>query len=662
MVSTFHGLEVAKRGLFTQQSALYTTGHNISNANTEGYTRQRVNMEQTSPFPPASRNRPEMAGQIGSGVQAGSVERVRDAFLDDQFRAEAKKTGYYDALENGLGKMEEIMNEPTDQGLAKTMDRFWQSLQDLAVNPEDAGARSVVMERGKAVAETFNYLSESVQTLQQDAKQEAEVTVQNANSMLNQINQLNQQIGNIEPHGQLPNDLYDKRDRLLDDLSKIVSIDVSYDKSASSSKEMADGIATVRLADEQGRALEDAPALVNGPEETVNQLSINYQESDDRVVFDSLQLGQAPEGEDGEGEEAYALSMNDFPAPGKLKGLADLAGMVTETPRDPAYTVTGAVPVDNDTQAATLSSISNGEEELGMTITGTYIDGEGNPQDIDVPLDGLNGDSTLSEIAAQINGNEGIQAEVLDQDGERRLAISTTSQGEGSTFTVAGNGAELLGIAGEHQGTNEQEGSYVSMLNDLDTLASSFANQFNSAHKDGTSLEDMGEDANGSLGFFDYGSSFPVGAPPEEGDPETRIYRGMASDMGVIDSITEDVANIAASLSDNAGDGENARELADIQTQVDDALGEGANINSFYEGMIGGMAVETQEARRMSENSETLRNSVENQRNSVSQVSLDEEMTNMIKFQHAYNASSRNITAIDEILDRVINQMGRVGR
>ncbi|SIS42975.1 flagellar hook-associated protein FlgK [Salimicrobium flavidum] len=656
MVSTFHGLEVAKRGLFTQQSALYTTGHNISNANTEGYTRQRVNMEQTAAFPPASRNRPEMAGQIGSGVQAGSVERVREAFLDDQFRSEATKAGYYDALENGLGKMEEIMNEPTDQGLAKTMDRFWQSLQDLAVNPEDSGARSVVKERGKAVAETFNYLSESVQTLQKDAQQEANVTVQDANSMLNQINQLNQQIGNIEPHGQLPNDLYDERDRLLDNLSEIVSIDVSYKQSASSSKEIADGIATVRLADEQGNSIDGVPALVDGEQESVNELSINYQDSGNRIAFDNLQLNQISE--DGEVVgEAHTIDFNGFPTPGKLKGLADLAGTVTDTPSDSAYAVSEALP-------ATGADLDG----LNMTLSGTFENDEGETETGDSLVFTLGADSTLADIKDKINGTEGMEAEILNQDGQQRLVVRSESTGRDAKLNVDGDGADFLGIKGVHEGTNEQEGSYASMLDDLDQLASSFANQFNAVHKSGTSLDDMDEIENGDtpqdIGFFSYDSSYPVGEAPKNGNPEDRVYRGMASEIGVIDSIQEDVANIAASAtaSQSAGDGENARELAGIQGRVDDLLGEGSTVNSFYEGMIGGMAVETQEARRMSENTQTLQNSVENQRNSVSQVSLDEEMTNMIKFQHAYNASSRNITSIDEMLDRVINQMGRVGR
>ncbi|MFZ0474625.1 MAG: flagellar hook-associated protein FlgK, partial [Halobacillus sp.] len=219
MVSTFHGLEVAKRGLFTQQSALYTTGHNISNANTEGYTRQRVNFEQTGPYPAASRNRAEIPGQMGTGVQAQSIERVRTQFLDDQYRGENNRSGYYSIMASSMERMEEVMNEPSENGLAKTMDRFWQSLQDLSVNPEDSGARSVVRQRGKAVAETFNYLSNTIHTMQLDVKNEVSVTTKEINSLASQINNVNKQIAELEPHGYVANDLYDERDRLIDQLS-----------------------------------------------------------------------------------------------------------------------------------------------------------------------------------------------------------------------------------------------------------------------------------------------------------------------------------------------------------------------------------------------------------------------------------------------------------
>ena len=91
MRSTFHGLETVKRGMFTQQGALYTTGHNIANANTPGFSRQRVNFVQTSAYPAPSFNMPQIPGQLGTGVTAGSIQRIRDNFLDIQFRQDNNK-------------------------------------------------------------------------------------------------------------------------------------------------------------------------------------------------------------------------------------------------------------------------------------------------------------------------------------------------------------------------------------------------------------------------------------------------------------------------------------------------------------------------------------------------------------------------------------------
>jgi flagellar hook-associated protein 1 FlgK len=110
------------------------------------------------------------------------------------------------------------------------------------------------------------------------------------------------------------------------------------------------------------------------------------------------------------------------------------------------------------------------------------------------------------------------------------------------------------------------------------------------------------------------------------------------------------------------GDGSNALALADVKNRVMSLGGNTTTIQNFYEGIIGQMAVNAQEAERLANNSEVLRQSVDERRMSVSSVSIDEEMTNMIKFQHAYNASARMITVIDQMLDKIINNMGIVGR
>uniref|UniRef100_UPI0028A81280 flagellar hook-associated protein FlgK n=1 Tax=Sporosarcina ureae TaxID=1571 RepID=UPI0028A81280 len=219
MRSTFMGLETSKRGLYTQQSALYTTGHNVGNANTPGYSRQRVNMQATSGFPGVGLNAGTTPGFLGTGVEAGSIQRIRDTFVDHQFRSESTKLGYWESRTNAVAQMEDAIGEPSEYGLQQSMSDFWQSLQTLAANPENGGARAVVVERGVAVADSFNYIHKSVSEIKGNLGDQIDFSTNDINSLLSQIGELNKQIATVEPNGYLPNDLYDARDGLLDQLS-----------------------------------------------------------------------------------------------------------------------------------------------------------------------------------------------------------------------------------------------------------------------------------------------------------------------------------------------------------------------------------------------------------------------------------------------------------
>src|SRR5699024_4024258 len=276
-MSTFQGLEVARKALFAQQSALYTTGHNISNVNTEGYSRQRVNFETTSPFPVPSRVQPQIAGQIGTGVDIGVVDRIRDKFLDMQYRSENSRVGYWEIRQDALSSMEDLLNEPSENGLSKTMDRFWQSLQDLADHPENTGARSVVAQRGLAMAETLNHYSKSLQTIKSDLKEQIDQSASDINSLLSDINAINKQIAKIEPHGMLSNDLYDERDRLIDQLSQHMNIKVHSTKSSESAPDIADGLISIELVDDTGKSIDGGVFLVDATdrdlENAVNELT-----------------------------------------------------------------------------------------------------------------------------------------------------------------------------------------------------------------------------------------------------------------------------------------------------------------------------------------------------------------------------------------------------
>ncbi|THE12342.1 flagellar hook-associated protein FlgK [Bacillus timonensis] len=520
MVSTFHGLETARRGMVTQQSALYTTGHNIANASTPGYTRQRVNFTQTNPYPSPGLNTAKIPGQVGTGVEAGTIQRVRESFLDVQFRGEQTKTSYWDTRANALGKMEEIMNEPSETGLANTLNQFWQSLQDLAANPEDQGARSVVRQRGEMVANTFTYLSNSLTAIKDDFGKQISVTVKSVNSLSDQISRINKQISEIEPVGYLPNDLYDERDRLIDELSKYVEIKVHPPRSSGGdSLPVAEGILDISIVGDNGTETK----LIDGS--TFKKLSVD-------PATDS----------DGDG-------VNDQPT---------------------------------------------------SAVTGFQLDGQ------DIPF---------------------------IRSGEMKAIVET--------YGYVENGAE--------------KGIYPKMLDDLDKMAYSFATQFNAVHSQGFTLKTSTEASVQGGDFFEPFTGTGANA-----------YKGAAATIKVSSNI-DNLSYIAVStIQGESGNGYNATNLANVKNANFGTLTgfpiTAGSVQSYYESLIGSMGVDSQEAIRMSENSAVLKDSVENRRQSVSAVSLDEEMTNMIKFQHAYNGSARMITVLDEMLERIINGLGTGGR
>jgi len=517
-MSTFQGLEMAKKALSAQQGALYTTGHNISNVNTPGYSRQRVNFETTTPFPVPSRVQPQIAGQMGTGVEIGTVQRIRDQFLDMQFRAENSRLGYWESKQEALSRMEDLLNEPSENGLSKTMDRFWQSLQDLADHPENTGARSVVAQRGLALAETFNHLSKSLQSIEADLKEQIDVSVEDINSLLRQINNVNEQIQKIEPHGMLANDLYDERDRLIDQLSEHMNIKVDYTPSSESALDIAEGLVSIEILDSRGNSIgenEDKVFLLDAtnPELFSDEvLEVNYNEDTD--LLSNIAIG------------GITVDLDKIEFTGSFSALIDSFG---------------------------------------------YMDGDA------------------------------------------------------------------------------EKGDYPEILAELDNMAQALADAFNEVHKDGAGLD---TDADGNpikseIDFFVH----------KEGSD------GITAETITInpDILKEPSLIAAGELEKGSRNGDNALKLADVFDEALEDLDD-TSIRKFYTGLIGELGVKGQEAQKMKENTEILQAQVDHSRMSVSAVSLDEEISNLIKFQHAYNAAARNMTAIDELIDRIINQMGLVGR
>jgi flagellar hook-associated protein 1 FlgK len=517
MRSTFHGLETAKRSLFTQQAALHTTGHNIANASTEGYTRQRVNMTAARPIEYPAWTRSTAPGQLGTGVEVTTIQRLREAFLDIQFRGENVKLGYYEATSDTLQKIERIFNEPSDNGLQTVMDQFWQAWQDLSKEPESQAAREVVIRRGAAVAETFNYLYSSLRELQQDLDNVVSVKVSEINSYARQISELNLQITKAVGLGYQPNDLMDKRDLLLDKLSSLVNV---------RTEEQANGSVNVFIGNNQ--------ALVTG-------------------------------------------------------------GTVVQ------------VTAEADANNGGMLAVKIGGADLQLESGSLY--------------------GTLVSRGIVVNG--------------------------------------------------QPQGIIVEVLQKVNQLAVEFAKEVNALHETGLNLDDVN---NGKF----FGAADPALQPDalkffvdrstyehtQNNTPPTYSNPTSAMEMMINPLLLQSTNKVAAALPSDShpdgssypGDASNAARIAELKYKSLTIGGMTGTYDDFYRNTLAKLGVDSQEAARMKSNLELLSGSIEENRQAVSGVSLDEEMTNMIMFQHAYNAAARMMTTLDQILDKVINGMGVVGR
>ncbi len=517
MRSTFHGLETARRSLFTQQAALSTTGHNIANANTEGYTRQIVNMQASRPIEAVGLQRSNAPGQLGTGVEFSSIKRIREGFLDSQFRNENKALGSWTVQNDTLEKLEAIVNEPSDSGFRTVLDNFWKSWSDLSKDPDNVTNRKIVRENAIALADTFNLTSKQLSDLSSDLTENIDVKVAQINSNLTSIANLNQQILRIEGLGNDANDLRDQRDLLTDEISKIINIEVM-----------------------------DTP-------------------------------------------QGYNINM----------GTVALVAGNTVTP----------ATADSMQTAFSSGDLNSGE------IYGLIVSRDLHVADYQSQLD------TLADTIA---------------NGEVTLTIP-----EGS---VLPEGTVLNGVA--YTGTNR------TLTSDLTVQVDGI----NGLHKLGYTLNDPltsgGDFFTSNSGGAITAASFQLN-PAIAANPNI-IATSMRTDMdGGVERVIKgnnSLALLASGLKDST-----------FTFTAGSVIGNGT-IDDFYRSVVGQLGVEAREANRQALNQSVIVEQVNSRRLSVSGVSLDEEMTNMIKFQHAYNAAARNITAVDEMLDRIINGMGVVGR
>lgn len=262
-VSTFTGLQTSLRGLIAQQEALDTTAHNIANASTQGYSRQEVLLSASRALSivTGSTEGGSQNAQLGTGVDVNGFARARDKFLDLQYRTQAMRLGGLATRVQGMETIEGALAEPSETGISQELQTYWSAWEGLANNPEDPASRQAVVEAGKALATSLGELNGQLT----EAAEVAEAEFQSiagkggeVEAMAKEIALLNGSIRSATTSGSEPNDLLDRRDLLLDELSEMGQVSVT---------ENADGTIEVGFGDAATPLVEGTE--VNWPQEVV---------------------------------------------------------------------------------------------------------------------------------------------------------------------------------------------------------------------------------------------------------------------------------------------------------------------------------------------------------------------------------------------------------
>lgn len=588
MSGLFSTFNIAKRGMSVQQKSIDVTSHNISNANTPGYSRQVARIETSRPYGGVTMGSSTQPGQLGTGSQIRSIERVRDTFLDYQVRNESSVLGKYVVRDNFLYEVESIFNEPSDTGISNLIGKFFDSFQELSKQPNSSNSRTVAAQQTLALTDALNTTYTQLEKLKANTQSMLKSTVTEVNSLLNQIDQLNQEIISVTVANNTPNDLMDKRDLLLDELSTKFGIVVEKDS-------------------------------FNG---------INLKPSESGGMRSDLLVNSSPNGD------------------------AARFSYVTNVEKDPS---------DSSGSTYIVTYYKNGD----MTS-------ESNKQTMKVV--GMD-----EEKAAQILSNGIIWADKTGQasrgDGHPIRNGEVVSYEQLMMFTPT---------SGSIDGLVSVQKDIQAYMDQLDKLAKAIAFTVNAVHSGTSKAEDdklpffVNKDVQKSAGVL--GATYG----------EENIS---AKNITVNKEILDDVMKIKVGKDDSSGEGDGSRALAiaqlrdsliriqDINETVitrgdlfdknkggtsfaDDGLGiknstSGISLSSYFKDTIDRLGVQAQESGRMVKNQGELLFSIEESRLSVSGVSLDEEMANLIQFQHAYNANAKIIATVDELLDVVINGLKR---
>lgn len=564
-------LEMGKKALAAAQLSMDVTGQNIANANTEGYSRKRVNLT-------ADKRLDSNLGQIGNGVEINGVQRLRNEFLDQQVVDRISDQGLFQEIDDALERVENIYNEPTDTSINGTLDRFWNAWHDLSNNPSDYASREAVKTSSQVLSSQFHTVAGQLLDYKLSINDKIATQVDQINALANDIKKLNDEVATAElgGAGTTANDSRDRRQEAIRALAEKIPLDY--------------------VEDAQGRVTVTTNGIVLvGPYDTIKL------EMDTKVSAENN--GQ----EYGMNYCRFANTTTQYiPKSGTFGGLFDVRDNRIKGFQDQLDKLSESL-VKNVNEAHL-----NGYDLDSDTGIHFFDPTKTKAIDIDLSADILKDSRNIAAAATNNVTPVALPAEAVTPGALPGQPATVDLTHGGATPTYRYVMAGTIRVENPATGKVYQEGA------------------------DSTSGDYWVDYKSGKISFNATVTPVPLTVDVD--------FKYKDSGMSGI------------------GDGRTALELAKMKDKallVQDAEGNSTQtIQQYYASSIGNLGIARNESKSNLETAKFIVEQLDRRQQEVAGVSLDEEMANMIKFEHSYQASARYISTINSMMDSVLGLVG----
>ncbi len=643
MPSQFFGLKIAESGLVSYQASDNTTAHNIANVDTEGITRQKAKLNTMQAIIINTKY-----GSMGAGVEVDKIEQLRNEYYDLKYWSNETKLGEMQTKQDYLSQIElNFVDDDKIKGFTTIFSDYFKAMDTMKTDAYSLTSRNAYIGQAKTLCEYFNSINEKLSDLQDEINNVIETRVADINGIAQKIANLNKQINIIEQQQGSAAELRDQRNLLVDQLAKIVPVEISERPIVNSN------FPDVYTGATEYRVKIDGQLLVDNYD--YNKLvcvarDLNHQvnESDVDGLFDIYWTVNPYTDE----VSSRKLEVNSKTMGGELKALF----AVRDGNNNQGFSGTiKDVPLDRSKYPLTVTifdpSITD-PKKASMPEHGTIRLGNKNFRYESY---------TLNEIVDKNTGESTYEYvfEIRYEEDGSPISLDDLRGLTGKESTI-GESIDYMGIAYYQQQINEFVRNFALEYNKISMTGVDESGEMSSAFFIADDLYNGGE-----YGYTD--AAHVMKESVDENGNTVHSYKGSyyytyltAKNFTISAEAMKNAGSIATATPDAFMNGVDSYDIVDKLLELKDGVKmfRGGVAGEFLQCLLSDISVDTQKTKIFTNNYENLQEAILRQRQSVSSVDKDEEALDLVKFQNAYNLSSKMISVLQEMYNQLILNTG----